>query len=566
MFQNKKLSGIGPQLTALFLMVIPGLLSNSLVLVSAGFIGTALGGVTLILKNRQNTYDYGIYAHGIAWLFVLIAIPVWWSPVYQGIMYASFFVYPILIQSLVMLVLVVAIGFVVYHKKDETIGGAIMFLGVIFVVVFFIAGIFFSGAFAKIDMADRVQSESEEINNIPDTSVENVRIMPQAVARNLARNSLQTPKYRLSNGDISFINGTPQWSWSLVPDSIVNHYIEKQIGGVYVNQSDIKQNIVTKDEARFKYGNGMGLRDNIYWQLIREDYWASYQDSFVFPEGGEQHIAVPYVKHDVRFKFPFFYSVPKFGGVKLVEQDGTIQNLSPSEVSKNEELSGQNYYPYDLARFKVESMYYRTGSIINAHFIHDNQIVVPTVPGQGNNQPFTVPTEEGIKYFVAAEPYGSTSNGVKEMWIIDGKNGETKYIKYDDNMRGARKAIESVMGEPEISRLTDAQGVEPLPVVVDNDLYWMIRVVPSTSARVSKVAFLNAKNGDIKIVSTNQEIRSFLSGNTEVIQQPTQQNNISISSALSVQIQRENGTLENKTIQEGGSITIKPSKVENTSR
>lgn len=556
------LKGLGLAIVSAIIIFPVGFLTSSLFPIVVGVLGTIFGLALIYYSNNiDEENENSAIVGAFSWVVIIGAFLYWLAPTYQNLVYTFVIEFPVIIEFLVLLVVGFILGVLIV--KTEKIGSlgemSYFFLFIIFIIVFAIAAIFVVPGFTSIDMIDR--TDSEEISTIPNTDVDNARIMPKAVGKNIARNSLQTPQYRLSNGDITFINDTPHWSWSLSPDGNLNYFTESQTGGIFVNQATTKKDIKQITDSKFKYGTGLQLTDNVYWQLTKDNYWRSYKDSFVITKDGEEYIGIPYMTHDVKFKFPYFYSVPKFGGVQLINTDGDIKDLTPQEALNNQALEGQNIYPYELARFKVKANYYREG-IYNAYFKHKNQITVPSVPGQGNSQPFTIPTEEGIKYFVAAEPYGD-SNGILEMWVIDGRTGKSEYISYGgDNsslLRGARKSVEVVMGDPQIAPFEDVEGVEPLPVVVDNDLYWMVRIVPTSSSRITAVAFYNAQNDDVDIIESKgdatEKIKTFIrQGN---IKQTPIQNNRTIIRGFTIEINREDGSRNNITIDPGDTVQIR---------
>jgi hypothetical protein len=545
---------------ATILLLIPGIATSSTLGIVIGGL-TFLGALTLVGIDIFYDGESGVvkYASIIPWVVLIVGTLYWWSPMYQSIAYALIIEYPIVLQSLGMAIISVIAGSIVWKFKGPTWGTNTMMAGFIIVGILLVIGVFLVPLYTNVGMSQQVQEESVEIDELPHTSVENARIMPQRVGENLATNSLNTPQYKISNGDITFIDGTPHWSWSLTPNRLVNVYTKNQIGGVFVNQSTTKKDIIKVDDADFEVGNGMRLTDNIYWKLSRNDYWNSYQDSFIFMEDGTSYLAVPYVEHNVEFRFPFFYTVPEFGGVKLVRQEGTVEDLSPQEATESEILGGQNFYPYDLARFKVKSMAFKNG-IINALFTHEDQLELAEVPGQGNDQPFTVPTEEGIEYFVATEPFGE-SNGVYQMWVLDARTGEPRYKHYgsgSDTLRGARKSIESIMGSPEIAPLNEVVGVEPTPLVRDGDLYWMVRVVPQSSSTITYVSFFNAETEEITHVETTNDVKAFLRGTEEIDSggETGEEQDDETETGLVIGIEYPDGSTENITVEEGSSITI----------
>lgn len=463
-------------------------------------------GVGALATNR----DWLAYIAGFAFLVFGFA---WWAPVWRPMVYALLVKNPGGIQWLLVGIIgAAAVALFGNTRRSGTSTFALVLLG-LGVFGFLVIGPWVSGMYAHVDMANQVEANAEQVEAPPESVANNSRIAPLTVSENWATNSLQYPRYQLSGGDITYINGTPHWSWSLSPDGVVNEMTRKQRGAVYVNQSSMSKDIVVHDEQQFEYGQGVKITDNVMWQVSQRDYLKEYGETFVVPHDGKSYMVIPYKTHDWRMKWtplPQMYTVPQFGGVKIVHQDGTIEDVPASEVEDHPVLEGQNYYPYDLARFKVKSMAYKHG-ILNTWFGHKDQIELAAVPGDGNQQPFTIPTKDGPTYLLAVEPWGN-ANGVYQVWTVDAQTGDMKYtqLNQENALRGPRKAVDSIEAHPTISRLNDVKAVEPIPVVRDGTLYWQVRIVPDSSARVTYVAFFNADTEDVTVVETTGQVQAFL--------------------------------------------------------
>jgi hypothetical protein len=239
------------------------------------------------------------------------------------------------------------------------------------------------------------------------------------------------------------------------------------------------------------------------------NYLVEYEDPFMVVHEDSQYIAVPYTKPEFHW-LPLPYTTPEWGGVVLIDSDGEITDLSPAEAREHPVLKDQKLYPFDLAREKVAATKYRNG-IVNTFTSHEDEIEVAPVPGEDNDQPFLVFTEGGPEYVVAVEPYGQ-AQGLKEVWTVDGRTGEYEVYRPDQSLFGARKATDYVR---QAARTTDWNRFtpsEPIPVVIDDQLYWEVRVVPEDSSGIAYIAFVNARSTDVHEVSTTEEVTAFLEG------------------------------------------------------
>lgn len=458
---------------------------------------------------------------GILISSILVALLWFIRPWYQPLIV---FLYktPILFEAIGIFVLLAIVtvwkmNTEILEKHGQVIGNALLFS----IIPIFFIGVMLSGSFAQVTMSQKVLDKSTEINELPSVDADRPRVLPRTVAEEYAENSLQQPRYQLGESDIAIQEkGKPYWSMPLSPDGLFNHFLIKQKGASFVDMTTSTKNIEYSD-AKMKYGLGMGITDNVMWQLKKENYLVEYRDPKVLKHDGETYIAVPYVNWDYHFRFPVVYTTPKWAGVALVDSEGETQFLSPEEAETNEVLEDQVLYPHDLSRKYVSSLAYKRG-ILNAWFFHRDQLEVASVPGQGNNQPFTVLTEDGgAKEFVATEPYGRAS-GLFQLWLIDAQTGEYEVFKLNrsEALLGADKATNYVRKANsrvnwadrggETTTRTGFEPSEPLPVLVDNKLYWQVRVVPIDSAGIAFTSFVDAHSGDVYTAQNDEEIVNFI--------------------------------------------------------
>ena len=463
---------------------------------------------------------------------------------------------------------------------------AVFVLGLFIALGGLVVGPLAGGVYANVEMADRVEGEVTHVNTLPDTDAENPRVLPKEVADEYAENSFQYQRHKLGGGDITYINGTPHWTYGIEPEGI-NSYVINQEGGVYVDMTSDDSDVSVR-ETEFKRGQGMAVWRNHRWQVAKSNYWIEQKDTMVVPTEEGQYLVTPYREHDLEFRFtplPQVYSVPEYGeekngllhraavflglaeegeqygGVKVVHPDGTIENIEPNEAADHPIVEEQRVYPYDQTRFEVESMAYKHGAV-NKWFFHDEQLEVRDAPGDDNEQPFTVTTTDGIKYIVAAEPAESGS-GVYQIWVADAQTGEMEMLELDEPETGAAAATEYVMTAIDRSGLYP---VEPIPVVVDDQLYWQVKVLPEDGRGIKATAFVNADSTDVTMVETDDDIRAFLAGSS--VDEATlgdseggsdeadDGGSEDSSSTLVITIEREDGSTEEITVEEGATVTI----------
>jgi len=358
--------------------------------------------------------------------------------------------------------------------------------------------------------------------DLPTANADHPRIVPRAVANRYASNSLQTSRFKATGGDVTVVDNTTYWSYALSPDGTRNRYLDKQNGTVLVNMEQQGKSVRVVD-GEMDTGIGMSVTDDYRWQLHKSGpYLVDYHDPFMVVEDGEQYLAVPYTQPVFDFRLPVPFTRPTWGGVALIDSDGEIQHLSPEEAQNNEVLRNQRLYPFELARQQVSATRYRNGIVNTLPVVgaHREEIELAPLPGEGNRQPFLTRTEEGLTYFVAAEPFGDTQ-GLREVWTVDPRTGAFERFRTGDGstLVGPRKAADFVRQAAPRTNWDSFDPTEPIPTVVDGSLYWQLRVVPNDASGISYVAFVNAESTDVLRAETTDEITNVVRGETDVVRE-----------------------------------------------
>ncbi|WP_435067228.1 ABC transporter permease [Haloplanus sp. C73] len=428
----------------------------------------------------------------------------------------------------------------------------------VFVVVLLL-GSSVAGLFAGAELGRDTMARADTAETLPESDADRPRVVTKSVASRYASNTLNFPQYRTDGGDITVRNGTPYWSYALAPDGAFNHYTKRQHGTVLVDmtQQNAEVDTVVGDLER---GIGPAFYNNYrFATLKRANYLVDYEDPFMVVHDGEQYIAVPYTKPEFHW-LPVPHTTPEWGGVALIHSDGRVQDLSPSAARDHPALSEQTLYPVELTRKSVAATKYRNG-IVNTFTSHEDEVEIAPVPGEDNDQPFVVFTEDGPKYVVAVEPYGE-AQGLKEVWTVDARTGAYEVYSPSASLFGARKATDYVR---QAARTTDWNRFtpsEPVPVVVDGQLYWEVRVVPDDSSGIAYIAFVNARSSDVHEVSTTPEVTAFLQGES-LDGQPTGPSDTDRPPRIVVERVAPNGTVV-ETMAVYGNETVRVSPANNT--
>ncbi len=378
----------------------------------------------------------------------------------------------------------------------------------------------FSSLMPQLHIVDEL--DYNEIDRLPETT-ENVRLMPYDVAYRYSKDSLQLSQYKLGTENIANIDGSIAWMFPIVPDGAVLKFTLKNKGTVFVNATTQEKNSrsVWKD---LNFGEGMQIIDNLNWNLYKEKYIVDLDDPYYIPYEDDLYTVVPAITYSYHHFFGLLYTVPRFGGVFLMDSSGNIEFLSP-EQAKNNNIIGENrLFPENLARYYIEAYVYNKG-LINKIFIHEDQIDITDVGGI-NKQPFLMDTSEGLKWFISTEPYGE-SHGIFKIFLVDAVDGKIeKYeLPIEETLTGPIKSMDFVKRENPLVDWNTFRMVEPLPFVADDTLFWKVVVIPYDSAGIAYQAFVNSKTNEVFNFETDKEILSFINtGKIENISETTGRN------------------------------------------
>jgi hypothetical protein len=369
------------------------------------------------------------------------------------------------------------------------------------------------GAVAGETLSDRTLAAATETDTLSDVDADRPRIVPRAVADRYASNTLNRPQFRAGPTDITVANGTPYWAAPLSPDGVFNLLTKEQGGTVLVDMTTQQARVRTVDGA-VDAGIGTVFYENYRWRLLTQgEYLVDYGDPKMVVHDGAQYVMVPYARPTFHLT-PVPHSTPTWGGVALLDAEGTVEVLSPEAAAAHPALEGQQLYPAALAREKVAATKYRNG-ILNTYTAHEGEIEVAAVPGQDNDQPFFVLSEDGPQYVVAVEPYGE-AQGLREVWTVDGRTGRFEVFRPTDSLFGPRKAADLVRQSAPQTDWDRFYPAEPILTVVDDRPYWQVRVVPDDNSGIAYVAFVNARTSDVREFDRTGAIRTFLAGGTPV--------------------------------------------------
>jgi hypothetical protein len=381
------------------------------------------------------------------------------------------------------------------------------------------------GLYEERKLADDAMQNAQSVEEFPEVNEDNPRIVPRKVADIQTRGSVSYRQHQLGTSDIARTeDGDLSWGYPIQPDQFQNRLRGNQRGILLSDMTTMEdREMQAYDQQDFTHGEAMLLHRSAEWNLKKTDYMAQYRDNpTTFTHDGEAYMVYPKTGHEWHL-LPVPHTTPTWEGVALVHTDGTIEHMSPEEARQSEILEGQRLYPLYNSQRKASSLEYRNGIVNQWPILGTFEgVVVPAhMPaGAGNSQPFVIDmADERMDYVYAFEPAGSQSRGLDEVWFFDGRSGEMEYFETgDETLLGPSRAVDIVRSEDSRTQwdTEETSGqfrvVEPVPTVVNGELWWHTKVVPVDNTDVTRNSFVSAHTGNVVEMQDTDAVIKFMSG------------------------------------------------------
>lgn len=495
-----------------------------LVLGTSGFteaIGLAMLVIGLILSVISIVVSYVTIHNDIVKTLIVISVNIILflvcslisSPLYHGVL-LGIYTNPFVLEALI-IAFIISISTILLLKKNNDNPIFVLISIFIFSLVISLIVLSLFTGYASCSIVE--EYDVTEIFELPEMDQDYLRITPKKVALRYMSDASQYPRHKpYSPCDLILINGTPYWSTVLSPDGIFNYYNIKDVGSIYVDMSTMDKKVEIKEQT-LDTSPGIGLKDNDVWRILTEHkYYIDLERPMIFLYENSTYIMRPYIEYEHKFTFPLWYTIPKWGGVFLIDEEGNIQDLSPNEARESEILKGQKLFPEKLATFYVESQNYWKAetegflsAIFNLIFNHDEQIEIIDVSDQGNEQPFLINTNNGLKWTISVEPYGN-AHGIYRIYLLDSRTGNMEYMQFSGKEIGPVRACDYVRKDNPIVDWDRFDVIEPIPVLPNGELYWEIRVSSNDGSGISYVAFVHPITGNVIRCESDVQVRDFI--------------------------------------------------------
>ncbi|MPW38955.1 hypothetical protein GBV73_04465 [Thermococcus sp. 101 C5] len=444
---------------------------------------------------------------GVFLSFLVFGLVLWFfRPWFHGIV-MSFYRNPTVIYLFVVL-----LAILIYDTKKKLVEGPAKrnsLMGGIFalVILSLVVISILSGALSNTALYK--EYHPTQVSNELDLSSSKIRILPKLTAYRYAVDTIEYARYTLGWSHLTVRNGTPVWGFFIIPDGAWNAIRLKDKGVLFVDMNTTQARM-ERIENELQIGPGMQIFDNLEWNLYKKHYLIDLDIPRALYYEDKIYIVVPYIS----YSFRVFYTVPKWGGVLIVDEEGNVEDLTPEEAVKDERLKDFPVFPELLTRKIVHAQNYwkesALSNIKNLWLHHENQIEIIDVSGQGNRQPFLVIANDGKEYWmVAVEPYGR-AHGLAAIFLIDAQTGEMSQVKFETPLTGPVKAIDYVKKALPTFDWSQFMAVEPIPIFLNGELWWRVAIIPGTGSGVAKIAFVNAETKEVKIFENENDVRTFL--------------------------------------------------------
>ncbi|HOP09800.1 MAG TPA: hypothetical protein PLC12_06250, partial [Candidatus Methanofastidiosa archaeon] len=336
------------------------------------------------------------------------------------------------------------------------------------------------------------------IESMPETNL--IRFLPFSVAERYSLDAFTDPQYTLGDGDLVKQDGRLYWNFPIVPEGTILYFTKKPQGVISISADNSEKEIST-NMSEMDIGENIGITDGIEWNIYKQDMFCDIADIYY----QDDLIIVSVIK----YKFKLIGRYPYFGGVYTIDFDGNIEYYDPEEAA--EQPWGNRIYPESLARKQIEVVNTKNG-LVNMWIYHEEMIEIQDVYSGGNVQPFLLDTEDGLVWMTAVEPRGE-SFGLYELYFQSAVDGKIYvYRVSSENLTGPRYSIDYVKKTFPNFDWNSFYISEPRPIIKEEQLFWLVSIVPYDSAGVTKQCVVNAKTSEVTSFESDEDVLAFFAG------------------------------------------------------
>lgn len=379
--------------------------------------------------------------------------------------------------------------------------GALILLGVVGSV---------QGMFVAAASGGRLMANAEALEDpIP---VVMTRIIPLKTAYANALSLLKIPTHTLFWEETSiFYDGNEAvFGWLVEPEGGVNSFMMEPLGAVLFDGSDYPFNYTFIDHD-LRWGlHNMRLTpfyvDTLGRHVKLGCMWCKplYQDIVIVPLNGKLYILIPLEGWETGLAT----SIPYLSAYAVVSEDGQVR-IVPYDKLWDDPVMGEALRKYripivpeTIAREWIEAMRWAPGVVATA--IMHATFEVRDVGA--NPQPYLVFDEEGnLWWLFVAEPSGE-SYAVRYLIYVNASSPSPDIRIYEprEQLIGPSRIANYVMKAHPTFDWGLFELAEPIPVILNNTLYWKVTIITSDGRGVVSIDLVDAKTGTVNSLSLDK--------------------------------------------------------------
>lgn len=419
----------------------------------------------------------------LLFLFSVICILFAASPMYLNGLIVWFIVH----WQVLVLFAIIALIFIAALAESELLVAIFVIALIVWIIVWIltvIAGLTQVGNMLWLNIVHA------EVSKLPEIPLD--RYLPLSVAEFYTESQLALSNYKIMHTMIVANSTLIMWQIFLAPSNMWNMISGLGTIIVSINAKQTTPTLLAEvkaPDAKWWYADDWR---NIIVRTVGFGKIYCFEDAYLW----KHYIVVPVSK--LVFG-PFGVVIPQPAGVALYDVDTGKVTFAPLDSNIVKQLPivvCENYL-----RWYVTTANWHTG-FWNVWFTHANMWEIASTGDPNNKQPYlTLINGTEPAWVFALEPYGRALKGIVAI-VIFNKYGKPIAVKFywSSPMIGPSVSEQYVMAHyPRISWGL-FKVVEPIPVIINDTLYWRDVIVATRGGQpttVYKIVLVNAKTGQI---------------------------------------------------------------------
>ena len=349
------------------------------------------------------------------------------------------------------------------------------------------------------------------------------RIIPLETAYAYALSLLQIPTHTvyMDESYLYYSGDSVVYNWIIEPEGFWNELFRNAYGVVFVNGSSYPPNVEFVNHTLYWSLHRVRITplyiDTLYRELKARSLFCKplLEDNIEVRLGDKIYVLVPLET----WQRGADYYVPLLYGYAVISADGNIR-IVPADKIFSDPVLGPIFKTYKIpvvpeviAREWIE-LYRWSPGFINVALYHQTF----TIRDIGlNPQPYLVFDNNGHLYWLfVAEPSGA-SYAIKYIMYVDAEtiNPVIKIYRPETQWIGASKIASYIQKAHPRYDWERFKLAEPIPIIINNTLYWKVTIITSDGRGVISIDLVNAKTGNVYSLSVEntlslQEFKMFL--------------------------------------------------------